>query len=88
MSTKKFSHQSLKVVELLGFVGRTIDVELAFYFILNADMLEKIIFDSRDSRKIKRHWEIVEETKERSEARKSAQRLGAKLPPDVDVIVI
>lgn len=85
MSTKKFSHQSLKVVELLGFVGRTIDVELAFYFILNADMLEKIIFDSR---KIKRQWEIVEETKERSEARKSAQRLGAKLPPDVDVIVI
>ncbi|OMO74365.1 hypothetical protein CCACVL1_16800 [Corchorus capsularis] len=41
----KCVHQSLKVVEVTGFVGRTADTELCIYLIENAIMLDKIIID-------------------------------------------
>ncbi|KAF5741517.1 F-box/FBD/LRR-repeat protein [Tripterygium wilfordii] len=41
----KCPHQCLKVVELVGFVGRTMEIEMITYFIENAVMLEEIIVD-------------------------------------------
>ncbi|OMP11964.1 hypothetical protein CCACVL1_00194 [Corchorus capsularis] len=38
-------HQSLRVVEVTGFVGQTADTELCIYLIENAIMLDKIIID-------------------------------------------
>ena len=47
MPRAKYPHQCLKVVELIGFYGCTIDMELALYVINNAPSLEKIIIDTR-----------------------------------------
>lgn len=44
----KYPHQCLKVVELIGFYGCTIDMELALFVINNAPSLEKIFIDTRN----------------------------------------
>ncbi|PWA53122.1 FBD domain, Leucine-rich repeat domain, L domain-like protein [Artemisia annua] len=43
----KHPHKHLEVVEILGYYGRTSDVELVVYFIYNANALHKIIIDPR-----------------------------------------
>ncbi|XP_024989590.1 putative F-box/LRR-repeat protein At4g15060 isoform X2 [Cynara cardunculus var. scolymus] len=43
----KHPHQHLEVVEVVGYYGRTSDVELAVYFIDNAIALQKILIDPR-----------------------------------------
>ncbi|XP_059657324.1 F-box/FBD/LRR-repeat protein At1g13570-like [Cornus florida] len=72
-------HQYLKVVEIIGFVGLTSDVQLAMYLIKSAINLEKITLDSRQPLLIGTPWEFME-TKERKVARKRAKKLGTKLP--------
>ncbi|XP_059657355.1 uncharacterized protein LOC132303915 [Cornus florida] len=59
-------HQSLKEVELAGFVGRVIDLEFAHYLIKNAVTLEKIIIDRHCTIRASRPspW-LFEETKEK-----------------------
>lgn len=43
----KHPHEHLEVVEVVGYYGRTSDVELAVYFIDNAIALQKILIDPR-----------------------------------------
>ncbi|XP_059666196.1 FBD-associated F-box protein At5g38590-like [Cornus florida] len=80
-------HLYLKVVELIGFVGRTIDVELAMYLIKGAVMLEKITLDTREPLLEGTPWEF-EETKKRVAARKRAQKLGAELPAGATLLIL
>ncbi|XP_059657359.1 uncharacterized protein LOC132303923 isoform X2 [Cornus florida] len=72
-------HQYLKVVEIIGFVGLTSDVELAMYLIKSAINLETITCDSRQPLLIGTPWEFME-TKGKRVARKHAKKLGTKLP--------
>ncbi|XP_038703881.1 F-box/LRR-repeat protein At3g58900-like [Tripterygium wilfordii] len=46
-------HQCLKVVEIVGFVGKTNDMEFVMYFIEHAPMLEKIILHPEKTKIIK-----------------------------------
>ncbi|XP_059657395.1 F-box/FBD/LRR-repeat protein At4g26340-like [Cornus florida] len=80
-------HQYLKVVEIIGFVGLTSDVELAMYLIKSAINLEKITFDSRQPLLIGTPWEFME-TKERRVARKRAKKLGTKLPAGATLVIL
>ena len=43
----KYPHQYLKMIELIGFVGCTVDMELALNLINKAVLLEKIIIDTQ-----------------------------------------
>ncbi|XP_059657227.1 F-box/LRR-repeat protein At3g26922-like [Cornus florida] len=80
-------HHYLKVVELIGFVGRTNDVELAMYLIKSAVNLEKIIFDPRSPSIIGTPWEFTNQ-KRKTIARKRAKKLGSKLPAAADLIIL
>ncbi|XP_059657317.1 F-box/FBD/LRR-repeat protein At4g00160-like [Cornus florida] len=80
-------HQYLKVVELIGFVGRKSDYELAMYLIKSAVNLEKITFDPRDPLLIGTPWEFME-TKEKRTARKRAKKLGTKLPAGATLVIL
>ncbi|XP_059658956.1 uncharacterized protein LOC132305312 [Cornus florida] len=80
-------HQYLKVVELIGFVGRTNDVELAMYLIKNTVMFEKITFDSRKPNLIGTPWEF-RETKEKKIARKRAENFRTKLLAGAALVIL
>ncbi|XP_059658946.1 F-box/FBD/LRR-repeat protein At1g16930-like [Cornus florida] len=84
------THQYLKVVEFIGFVGRTNDVELAMYLIKSAIKLEKITFDPRDPLAIGTPWEFTEfaQPKREKAARKFAKKLGTKLPVGADLVIL
>ncbi|XP_035542826.1 uncharacterized protein LOC109014777, partial [Juglans regia] len=43
----KHPHQCLKVVEVTGFIGCTVDMELSLYVLNNAACLEKLVIDTR-----------------------------------------
>ncbi|XP_059657292.1 putative F-box/LRR-repeat protein At4g15060 [Cornus florida] len=85
----KRPHQCLKEVELVGFVGHLIDLELTQYLIKNAVMLEKIIIDrhftSFSSRR--RPW-MFEETEEKQYAKERAMELKASLPAGIEMVII
>ncbi|BBG95623.1 hypothetical protein Prudu_004218 [Prunus dulcis] len=86
----KCPHQCLKVVKFSGFVGSSIDTELAMYFTENAVALETFLVDLRKV--------VVEESTLLSEfvaiqkqlraARKRALQMGKKLPPGTELIVL
>ncbi|XP_039070474.1 uncharacterized protein LOC120217455 [Hibiscus syriacus] len=81
---KKCPHHSLRVVNITGFVGKTIDTEFCIYLIKNAVMLEKITLDARppieESRlHDKKEVEKVNAARERAEWLKSKYFLGGKL---------
>ncbi|XP_059657252.1 putative FBD-associated F-box protein At5g56390 [Cornus florida] len=81
-------HQYLKVVEVIGFVGCTNDVELARYLIKSAVMLEKITFDPRNPLHMECSlWEIME-TEESNAARKCAEDFRSELPVGAALVIL
>ncbi|OMP12793.1 putative ubiquitin-protein ligase [Corchorus olitorius] len=77
-------HYSLKVVEVTGFVGQTVDTEFCIYLIRSAIMLEKIIIkpcflDARGSAYENDHVEVEKAGRERAEQLRSKYCLGDKL---------
>ncbi|XP_059656668.1 putative F-box protein At3g29830 isoform X1 [Cornus florida] len=80
-------HEYLKVVEFIGFVGRTNDVELAMYLIRSAVNLQKITFDPRIPLLVGTPWEFME-TKRKTAARKRAKKLGTKLPVGAALVIL
>ncbi|XP_020410849.1 uncharacterized protein LOC18793727 [Prunus persica] len=86
----KCPHQCLKVVKFSGFVGSSIDTELAMYFTENAVALETFLVDLRkvvveESTLLS---EFVTTQKQLRAARKRALQMGKKLPPGTELIVL
>ncbi|KAG2678645.1 hypothetical protein I3760_11G011900 [Carya illinoinensis] len=52
----KHPHQCLKVVEMTGFIGCTVDMELSLYVLNNAACLEKLVIDTRYSLEEEIRW--------------------------------
>ena len=80
----KRQHNCLKLVELIGFVGCGVDLEIARYILSHTLSLEKIIINSR-------HPFIVttEDTDEHLKARSRArQHLEHRLPPRTQLAVL
>lgn len=69
-----YSHQHLKVAELHGFLGRQVDLQVAFYLLQNATMLGKLIVEP--SRYIKK-----------KALRHCVKMLEARLPERVELVV-
>ncbi|GLT63985.1 hypothetical protein SLA2020_365060 [Shorea laevis] len=83
----KCPHHGLKLVELVGFVGKIIDMEFAMYLIENAVALEKIIIDPRNPQMIGSVWEY-HNMKEIEAARKRAKKLETKLSLGSKLVIL
>ncbi|KAK3225947.1 hypothetical protein Dsin_005809 [Dipteronia sinensis] len=78
--------EHLKVVEFIGFVGRTIDLELAFYFLENAPMLEKMIVNPTSPYSMGSYFEF-EDGERKQAARKHVEQLKKRVPQGVQLVV-
>ncbi|KAI3817824.1 hypothetical protein L1987_11622 [Smallanthus sonchifolius] len=84
----KHPHKHLQLVEIVGYYGRTSDVELAVYFIENALSLQKIIIDPR--------YQVLERTpigneqmKKEKAARSCAKKqLEPRTPQGVELVIL
>ncbi|GMY23822.1 F-box/LRR-repeat protein At3g58900-like [Fagus crenata] len=82
----KYPHQCLKVVELIGFVGCTIDMELAPHVLNNVVSLEKIIIDTRspDEDMLLDSMDL----EKKLAAQTCARQLETRLPPGVELVIL
>uniref|UniRef100_A0A5B7A1Y3 F-box domain-containing protein n=1 Tax=Davidia involucrata TaxID=16924 RepID=A0A5B7A1Y3_DAVIN len=80
-------YMHLKVLELIGFVGRALDVEFAEHILENAIMLEKITINTCHPSAIGTPFEF-DESEARQTARDRAMDLRAKLPQGAELFVI
>ncbi|KAK3225954.1 hypothetical protein Dsin_005816 [Dipteronia sinensis] len=78
--------EHLKVVEFIGFVGRPIDLELAFYFLENAPMLEKMIVNPTSLSSVGSYFEF-EDGESKQAARKRVKQLKKRVPQWVQLVV-
>lgn len=80
-------HKFLSVFELRGFLGCTIDMELALYILSNAVSLQKIIIDTRDPYAEDMFWDERDpRLKEWGTAR--TRELAARVPPWVELMLL
>ena len=80
----KRRHNSLKLVELIGFVGCRVDLEIASYILSHTMSLEKIIIDPRHPYR----W-TPENFDKHLEARSRAwQHLETRLPLGTQLVVL
>ncbi|KAL5814009.1 hypothetical protein ACOSQ3_024794 [Xanthoceras sorbifolium] len=80
-------HEHLKVVEFIGFIGRPIDLELAFYLLENSPVLEKMIVNPTHPLLIGSYFEF-EDVKEKQDARKRAKRLQKRVPQGALLVIL
>ncbi|KAL3653484.1 hypothetical protein CASFOL_003165 [Castilleja foliolosa] len=84
----KCAHKFLKLVEIVGYYGRTSDAELVMYFIENAVSLQKIVIDPRNQI-LERSPARIEQIKKEESARKRAmQQLVPETPPGVQLVIL
>ncbi|XP_059626064.1 uncharacterized protein LOC132269068 isoform X3 [Cornus florida] len=76
-----------KVVELVGFTGHEVDVELAMYLFDNVVSLEKINIDTRQPNLLGTENENVED-ESRLVAKMFAMGLQSKLPRGVELMIL
>lgn len=84
----KCAHEYLKLVEIVGYYGRTSDAELAMYFIENAVALQKIVIDPRNQILERSPAGIAQIKKEESARRRARKQLESKKPPGVQLIIL
>ncbi|KAL3630591.1 hypothetical protein CASFOL_023575 [Castilleja foliolosa] len=84
----KCAYKFLKLVEIVGYYGRTSDAELVMYFIENAVSLQKIVIDPRNQI-LERLPARIEQIKKEESARKHAmQQLVPKTPSGVQLVIL
>lgn len=84
----KHSHKHLQLLEIVGYYGRTSDVELAVYFIENAVSLQKIIIDPR--------YQVLERTpidndqvkKEKAARCCAKKQIEPRTPQGVELVIL
>ncbi|KAK1564459.1 hypothetical protein Q3G72_003722 [Acer saccharum] len=81
-----FSHQHLKVVEFIGFVGCPVDLELAFYLLENVTMLEKMIVNTTSPFLMETYSEFYDDEKKQAN-RKRAEQLKETVPQGVELVI-
>ena len=79
----KCPNEHLKVVEIMGFVGRAIDIELAVYLLEIAVKLEKIFINPRVPHLVGTPGEAENEG-----ARESAEQLKRHLPLGAELVIL
>ncbi|XP_057459814.1 F-box/LRR-repeat protein At2g42730-like isoform X2 [Actinidia eriantha] len=81
--------ESLKVVEIVGWVGHTTDIQLATYLLEKAVLLETIIIDPRSPYATGRYeFEELAEKGKKDAARERAKQLEAKLPSCTKLVIL
>lgn len=84
----KCTHKFLRLVEFVGYYGRTSDAELAVYFFENAVALRKIVIDPRNQILERSPLRIDQIRKEESARKRAKQQLEAKKPPGVELVIL
>ena len=84
---KKHPNKHLKEVEIVGFVGRAIDIELTIYLIESAIKLEKIVIFPRSPALVGIPWEF-NEIEKNERAIKAAKQLKKKLPLGAELLIL
>ncbi|KAK7857937.1 hypothetical protein CFP56_015193 [Quercus suber] len=79
----KYPNEHLKEVEMVGFVGSAIDIELTVYLLKSAVKLEKIVIDPRAAYLVGTPWE-----KEIKGARECAEQLKNHLTLGVELVIL
>ena len=84
---KKHPNKHLKEVEIVGFVGRAIDIEITIYLIESAIKLEKIVIIPRSPALVGIPWEF-NEIEKNERAIKAAKQLKEKLPLGAELLIL
>ncbi|KAK3170487.1 hypothetical protein Dsin_032658 [Dipteronia sinensis] len=82
----RLSHQHLKVVEFIGFVGCPVDLELAFYLLENATILEKMSVNPTSPFLIGTYFEFYNDEKKQT-TRKRTKQLKKRVPQSVELVI-
>ena len=83
----KYSNEHFKEVEIVGFVGRAIDIELTYYLLESAINLEKIVINPRFPDIVGSPWES-EDTENNEGARECAKQLKRNLSTVAELIIL
>ncbi|XP_057466659.1 F-box/FBD/LRR-repeat protein At1g13570-like [Actinidia eriantha] len=82
LNPKKHPHRCLKVVEIIGFDGCSVDIELARYLLNNALSLERMTIDPRS------HYRMdFTKIEEKNAIRERARQLESEFPPGAELVI-
>lgn len=84
----KCVHAYLRLVEIVGYYGRTSDAEVAMYFIENAVALQKIVIDPRNQILERSQVGVAQIRKEEFARRHARKQLESKKPPGVQLVIL
>ncbi|THG03337.1 F-box/FBD/LRR-repeat protein At5g53840-like [Camellia sinensis] len=80
-------HQHLKLVEIIGYFGRSSDDEIVMYCFENAVALQKIVIDPH-TEILKQNLSVMGQNKWEENARIRARKLESKKPRDVEFVIL
>ncbi|KAM3703917.1 hypothetical protein ACJW31_04G134600 [Castanea mollissima] len=83
----KYPNEHLKEVEITGFVGRAIDIELTVYLLESAIKLEKLVINPRSPALVGTPWEFVR-VEENEGAIECAKQLKKNLPIGAELFIL
>ncbi|XP_065633694.1 F-box protein At4g09920 isoform X1 [Quercus suber] len=87
MKVMKYPNEHLKEVEITGFVGRAIDIELTVYLLESAIKLEKLVINPRSPALVGTPWEFVR-VEENEGAIECAKQFKKNLPIGAELFIL